>query len=761
MDVPLNDTTPPVQVPPTEQMPGTGAADDLAAFTKDFERLQKQKARPTGGIEPRTLLNLSFYNAEHNTIYSNKQIIAEPLDPNKLHLVFNLIGQRVDKLIGRLSSTGGTFKAVPDRRDPKAFAEADIVDRLIKALDQKVDQPSRMREILFWQCIGGTAFEYIPWVSNASLEPMPQYGDPSPEAQTGELLYKDSLQLGPDGQPAIVPQSVVDQQVQAGRPPESFEPYETVEEVGDVGSEVFGPLNVFLDQGVKSVDSLAPDQAIYIAFIKTHGWIEENYPGKTQALEPDTTIQIVTTKFTQSDNASVAGMSLKDLIPVVQGSRSEDDPPMNMVVERYQPASSKNPHGRFTCFIPGKLFLHDGPIPYDDGIPVVDYHFRPVTTTFWTKDYVTDLIAPQRFLNKRMSQLGEQANASIYDKILLGPGLTEKDIPADYPGVVKNGLTDQGQPQVARLAGPQLPSWFLTSIDITTKMFNDIAGGSDLFQEHQFPGQLRGPMAVPMLQEILDTEWGPFYDHLGERLARAKQMRLNRVKQFYPPERTMHYMDRTQKDEVFEFHTDEILKNGTTFNVTIERGSLVPELRALREARIRERLASPLSVLYLDQRTGQLDKSKIAEDLQFGDIGREGQEAQYRKLGAEIVGRLWRGEPLPPVLPFYNHAVMMDELESAMATTEFLSVSQPIQQLFFARWQQHQAFMQQAAAAQASAMQSQQMQGAVAQATQQAAAEAAAETVKASLGQLQAQVQGASGVPTMLHEAFSARKDPA
>lgn len=276
-------------------------------------------------------------------------------------------------------------------------------------------------------------------------------------------------------------------------------------------------------------------------------------------------------------------------------------------------------------------------------------------------------------------------------------------------------------------------------------------------REDSFPGQLRGPMAVPMLQEILDSEWGPLYEHLGQRLAQSKQLRLNRVKKFYPATRTMHYMDRSQKDEVFEFHTDEILRSGTNFNVSVERGSLLPELRALREARVRERLASPLSILYIDERTGRLDKSKIAADLQFGDTGRDGQEAQYRKLGSEIVGRLWRGEPCPPVLPFYNHHVMMDELESAMATTEFLSSSQPLQQAFFARWQQHQQFIQQAADAQAQTMQQQSMQGAVQQGVQQAAAEAASFTVKQAMPALAAQVQSASSVPSELHAAFSPR----
>jgi hypothetical protein len=276
---------------------------------------------------------------------------------------------------------------------------------------------------------------------------------------------------------------------------------------------------------------------------------------------------------------------------------------------------------------------------------------------------------------------------------------------------------------------------------MAVKMFNDAAGAADLMEDTKFPGQLRGPMAVPMLQEILDTAWGPLFSHLGERLARVKQMRLNRVKQFYPPIRTMHYTDKTQKDEVMEFHTEKILRSGTNFNITVERGSVLPELRALREARVSERLAGPLAILYMDERTGRIDKSKVAADLQFGDTGREGRESTYRKLSLEIIKMLWEGRPVPPVQPFYDHVAMLDELEQAMATTEFLHASMPIQAAFADRWQQHSAFLQQEAQAQQSGMQNQMIHSAVAQATQQAAAMAASDAVHEALNQVHAQSQ--------------------
>jgi hypothetical protein len=701
-------------------------ANDLETISRDFKRLRDQKARRTGGVEARTLLSLAFKWGEHYVSQRNRNIVSEALDENKLHLIFNMIARRVEKLIGRLFAFNPPFKARPDKNDPESHAEAEVVDKLIMAVDEKVDQPMVTWQILDWVVTAGTAFEYIQWTPNVNIEPIPQFDE------MGNLLFKDitSGQVVTEEQRNMAIQTM-------GVPPERFEVYEESQMTGDVTSEVLSPLNVFIDQSVKSIEDLAPDQGVYIAKMRTMGWVLENFES-AENLEPDHELSIISSEFRQEGDSG-SSLFLKDMIPTIQGTNGKDDPPMALVVERYLPCSLTNPRGRYTVFVPDKQVLFDGENPYT-GIPLVDYHWQPVTTTFWTKDYITDLIAPQRFINKRLSQLGEQSNASIYDKILLGGNLSEKDIPSDFPGVVKGGLTEDGQPMVARLPGPQLPNWFLESIQLSTKMLNDLAGGVDLTEDTKFPGQLRGPSAVPMMQEIMDTAWGPFYNHLGSRMAKSKQIRLNIIKEQYPAMRTLHYTDRDQRDEVLVFHAEKILRGGTSYNITVERGALLPELRALREARVRERLQSPLGILYTDERTGRLDRSKIAADLFMGDSGRESKEAQARKFSQQIIKRLWQAEQVPPAMQFWDHKPMMDELEAEMMTTEFLSASPPIQHAFIERYNQHAEFMSKAAEREQAGMQNQMVQNAVAQATQQAAAQAASSTVESVIEQTKAQM---------------------
>lgn len=711
---------------------GVGDEGLLESLEKDFERLKQQKARETGGVEGSTLLNLCFLHDEQYVNYRSKQLSLEAVEPNKPNLVFNLIAPRVNKLMGRLAAFNAPFKARPNKKDPQAIEEAEIVDRMVIALDEKLDQPSRLREILYWLLAGGVAFEHTPWVPNATIELTPQFGE------TGELLFRHTQSgevVGEAEKDAIVAGGMI--------APEEFEIYEEAGLVGEVGSEILSPFNVFIDNSVRSVADLSPDQWVHIAHMRTLGWVEENF-GKLVEAKKD--LSLISSRIIPGNGESMGGTYLKDLIPLVQGSCDENDPEMTLVIQSYQPASASNPGGRYVCWIPKDQILHVDKIPYETAeIPLTDFHFTPATISFWTRAFISPLISGQRFINKRMNQLAEQANAAVYSNILLGPGLKVTDIPADKPGAIENGLTESGTPNVARMGPPELPAWFLPSIELAIKMFNDQAGGADLMEDNKFPGQLRGPMAVPMLQEIMDTQWGPLFAHLGERLAKVKQQRLNRVKQFYPPMRTLHYTDKTQKDEVLTFHTEKILRSGTNFAITVERGALLPELRALRESRITERLRGPLAVLYMDDRTGKLDKGKIAADLQFGDFSREGRESKYRKLAQEINKMIWEGKTdIPPVQPFYDHKSMLDEMEDSMSTTEFLKASPKIQQLFGQRWSEHSAFLQQEAMAQQTAMQSGMIHSAVAQAAQQAAAMAASDAVHEANTQVRAQ----AGLPT-------------
>lgn len=713
---------------------------DLGDFTKDWKRLRRQKHRARGGVEGRIITNLGFWFGEHYLSQTQGQIIPRPQgrdeDRNKLFLVFNLFRKQVRRKIGRLWSVDPGFDTSPNSLDPVALDKADVANNMLVGLDRNLQERTQHWLRLWWLALGGVCVEHVPWIEDVTTEPMPQFDE-----QTNELLWKEKQ----NGE--ILPQSQVEDLVNRGLPPERFKVYEAVQTVGEVGSEVLGGLNFFMDASVPRIKDLSSDQACYIAQIKTKGWVADTF-GNDKADQINgygSDLTIVETRLLDK-GPSVSNLNMRDMIPAVQGVRTSDDPEMCIVLTRYCPPSPDWPNGRRSILVPEQFMLDDDDIPYGS-IPCVDIHWEPAAASFWTGDFATDMIPGNKFLNKRMSQLGETANASIYETLLLGAGLTANEIPTDYPGVIEGGLSEEGVPNVIPMQRGQLQPFFMESIKLIVE-FIESMGSSDLAQSRQFPGQLRGPLAIPMLQEILDSEDGPFFEHMGEQLAAIKQMRLQRVKQFYPPIRTLHY-NSGMKNEVLVFHTDSVLRGGIEFQVTVDRSTLVPELSALRRARVREDLESPIAVIYTNRRTGRIDPSKIAFALKYNDKAVADRASQWRSLARHWIGKLWDAESLDPNIPypFTDFDSVMDELESDMARPEWYDASDQVKSAFLDLYNKCRDQLDAIQQAQAQAANGAQMQAAVRQAQQQTSARVAAEVVDASIEEIRQGIQLAHAQP--------------
>jgi hypothetical protein len=178
------------------------------------------------------------------------------------------------------------------------------VNKLIKALDEKLDQPARTWELLWWMAIGGVAFEYVPWVKDATMEPLPRFDE-----LTNELQWTDTIA----GE--TIPESERQNRLMQGAPKEQFVVIEDMVLAGDVGSEVLSPLQVFIDASVRSVADLSPDQAVYIAKIRTTGWIKANYDVSETTLEnlkDASEVRILTTDL-NSMGAPTGSVHLRDL----------------------------------------------------------------------------------------------------------------------------------------------------------------------------------------------------------------------------------------------------------------------------------------------------------------------------------------------------------------------------------------------------------------------------------------------------------------
>lgn len=731
-------------------------ADDpqLDKLSKDFRRLQHQKHRARGGVEASMLFDYLLYEGEHQSQQIQNAIITRAFkhekDKNKIRGIINLARRAADRKIGRHWSIAHKFRATPNTKDPIAFDNADVIsDQLIPALDAKLGQDTLRWRMLFWTVICGVSFEHVDWKEGVSQDIMPKYDE-----QTGQLLWNDSL-TGAEVTEEVVQQLLASGRVQAER----FTPSEEVMPIGDIGGDVYDPFRVFVDTTVPMVKMLGPDQRIYLADIRSFEWIKETFGSDAAAnLKPSKDLSIIKTQLLDR-GMPVSGLNLRDLLPLVHGSQDKDDPDMALVLTWYQPPNASNPRGQAGYFVPDQCQLHVGDLPYPE-IPVVDVHWSAPAATMWTPGFLRDMQFISKFINKRFSQLGEAANAQIYEMLLLGGNLTSKDIPTDMPGVIPGGMTDEGMPLVQPVPRGNLPSFFPDSIRLSFETA-DMLGSSDLLSQRKFPGQLRGSLTIPMLQEILDSEDGPRFSHYAEQMSREKQMRINRVKEFYEPIRTLNYTGQDLRNEVLEFQKEKILAAGIDFTISYDPGSIFPELSAMREARVRERFQWAPG-LYTNPRTGQVDWSAIATDLKYNDRQRDSIASQGRKLARQLVQLARNGKvtvvPGPPdpktgkpslrllldnqpliVYPFWSHNVMMDEYEAVMQTTEFLQASPMFKRVLLTLHDNHRQILSQIDQARQASVENKMVQSAVAQATQQAAAKVASTTVDSVMEQILSQ----------------------
>ena len=747
---------------------------DVDRFLKEWSRYRDQKHRQRGGVEARILLNLCLYFGEQYAQQSMDSVLTraftDDAEKNRLRLIFNLTRRATKRKLGRIWGVSHEFYATPDIKDPRAYDRADVVNKAIKATDRVLQQQALFWSKLFWMAVGGVAIEHSHWIPDAVTLPMPM------TTETGELVYKDLAgPPQPDGSPALVSEAERQAMVAAGMPPERFAPYETLKWEGEIGGEVISPLNFFIDNACLSIrgpqKGLSPDQGCYIAQVKTAGWVGEVFgsDARTVIENAPQNFPIVQTVL-QDRGPTFANLNMRDLIPAVNGSRGKDDPPMALFLTRYQPPHEGYPYGRCSYIVPGvgaQGMLDDGEIPYTD-IPLTDTHWEPQATCFFGGDFVTDLVAPQKFLNKRMSQLGEAANASLYEVLLLGPELDKDDIPTDMPGVVPNAVSPEGIPLVQALQRAGVQGWFVESIRMVVEMFEMIASSDITNAGNKFKYQ-RGTMGLPVLQEIHDSEDGPFYSHLGEQEASIRQQRINRMQEYYPAHRTLRFTGSDLRDEVLDFYTDDILRAGYDFAISIDQGTLLPELSAMREEKINRRLASPVGwALYTNRRTGKLDPSKIASDLKYTDRNRESREEQARKLARQLISKVMDGKLLAAptgvnpqngqpmqglfqvaqdgmslapfeLIPVWDHDVMLDEYEAVMTTMEFLEQSSLVRMTMSTLYESQRGILAQMHAAAEQSMMNQAVQRSVAMATQQAAAMASAATVDESREQLMQQ----------------------
>jgi hypothetical protein len=227
--------------------------------------------------------------------------------------------------------------------------------------------------------------------------------------------------------------------------------------------------------------------------------------------------------------------------------------------EKIYTVKRKYPNGRYLCIANGAI-LHDGPLPYADGlIPFAKYVNYVDPRNFWGISEVEQLASPQIILNKIISY--------TIDVLLLTSNPIwvvdhSADVDTDRLNNIPGAVVEKAPgSEVRRENGPALNPGFLAVIDRMINWFNQTAGNSE-FSRGEAPGGVTAASAIEQLISASRTRIRQRQRNLDCYLKNAGRLWMNRVLEFYTVPRVYRMTNKDGSQYFLKFHISDVDVNG-------------------------------------------------------------------------------------------------------------------------------------------------------------------------------------------------------
>jgi hypothetical protein len=223
--------------------------------------------------------------------------------------------------------------------------------------------------------------------------------------------------------------------------------------------------------------------------------------------------------------------------------------------EKLYTVKKKYPNGRYVCIANG-MILHDGPLPYEDGlIPFSKYVNYVDPRQFWGISEVEQLASPQIILNKILSYT---IDVLLYTSNPIWIVDNSADVDTDNLNNIPGSVIEKTPgSEVRRENGPQLNSGFTAIIDRIVGWFNDVAGTSD-FSRGEAPGGVTAASAIEQLISASRTRIRQRMRNLDCYLKTAGQQWMNRVLENYTAPRIYRMTNQDGSAYFLKFHVDNV-----------------------------------------------------------------------------------------------------------------------------------------------------------------------------------------------------------
>ena len=644
----------------SDDLPAPYPATDEEEPSKyhDFaEALLRERHEALAGERAQWWQNMLFAEGHQWWDYEQGKYVFRGGPKWKKYPVRNRLQPYLRMLVAKLTKNRPQTSSMPATSDTKDIQAAKLADKVLEAKWRELDQTARIREVVAWTGVTGSAWvmpfwntdtgKMVPLVTQVAVTQI----DPETGMESTQLVEAPCDETGApimDG------------------PRYDLEAEPAWVDEGDIALRVFGPHRVYPD---RSAECEADIRSVVIVEPMEVRDIVAKWPQMRAA---------------QVSPGSVVTSEMESIPTYVDGERpmadvdlsgSRGDGERAAVLYYYERPSREWPHGRSWVTVDGKVVEEPTTLP--DGMWPVVYLMKDqdVPGRLLGRANVTVAIGLQREYNKYTQQIAEH-NEQMLKGVWLVPrsaNIAKGDIDTREPGALIPYYGIQ-KPEMADLKA--LPPKVYEDRMLVAEDMNHMLGVHRASMGKADPGITAG-RAILALQEADDSDLAPMTERLESVVARIGAHFLRLIQVHYDAERTIQYIGPNKVYRYAAFRGADL--SGVADVVPVV-GSAYPWSKSAMLTHTLE-MMERLPMLFMNPETGMMDNDRVRRALSLGveDVVDRGFEADHDEIQREHMKfETWdpqTAEELAysPAYPeiWQNHAVHIQQHSTFMKDREF------------------------------------------------------------------------------------------
>jgi hypothetical protein len=622
----------------------------------DLDDLLRASAAVRKPHEGDAYLNLSFFAGNQWVSYDGNMIFEPSLEDWREKVTDNRIRPLMRTEVAKMTKTRPQWVGVPVSQSDTDIAGARYAEDCLDDGWHRMNMLRKLRAGLLWSRVCKAGFWKIWWdPSVGDPRDVLVYGESHPQA--GKLVRNQhGAPLEESALPQGVELDIVKRQVMPGEYRIDIRTFFEIYPDAHAGED-----------GLESAEHVMEEAVYTREYVRRH--LGEFYDELTFDANP-------------------TGGITESRWPALQGTNvSVPENAKGVKLREYWDLK------KHVIWTEGGRILVDEANPYP-WMPYVMFRGAPVPGRFWPDCTVDDLRPRQVDLNKRLSQIAENAERIGNPPLTVPSSMGDDWQWQGLPGEVVE-FQDNGSPnsRPAFMQVPEMPAYVQNDVDRILSSLMDISGQHEV-SAGQVPAGITAASAISQLQEADDTRLGPDIADMEETLANAGKRILDLIDRYYDQERLIRVSGPDGAWDVAAFK-DNMLKGCA--EIQVQAGSGMPESKAAKQAAIAQILT-----MFVQNGVpiGEKQLRKVLSEYQVGGLeqffaSQQRDEAQINDENRRMAGML---EGVMPINDYDDDAAHVDGHTDFQKTARYQQLPEPTKMVFSEHVKAHRTRMLAAAA---------------------------------------------------------------